>query len=1224
MATVIATVLNADGDVWARDENGNLRKLEAGDKLYAGETLVTAANANVQLDFADSANPVTIGGGQEIAMVPGLAPEGSSDQQNADTGDENILDASVLDQDVQDVIAALNDGDQGNLLDQLEAPAAGAGGGDGGGGHDFVALSRIALEVGSLDYNYPLADSLGPLDTPEFAALPDDGEGDATVGIAPITVSLTATDPQAVEGNWDGFMPMYGIRPLASEGDGEQPQKPREPEGHPDWVQFTITSDLANGEATEVDFALNGEVNPDDIAGITIIDANGVNYITSGFSDFFTTGHEIVLRGGEDATITIIPTDDAVVEGIEDFTGTLATTNPNVVFSPSSADGSFLDNDTPPSIEITGNGATVSEEGLSGAQADSSGDPHDLNDPDVSGTPDPVDNANATPLHDTGSIDVGGSGSLEVTLSEPTETITSGGQTINWSLSDQDHTLTGYTGSGSEVIEITIDNNGDYDVTLLGPVDHPVNSVEDVLNFDVGVTVSDGVNDTASANLTINIEDDSPEAQSEDNAVPTVDVPISDIAISSFEARWVAVQRTDEGIGDIEGIDNDSDGDVDVIRWGGGGHYSNYSFEDNSDYQGSQSVDANSEFVLGTFTHNNFTIDADYATLDTAALKVSFDVVINGATHHLETKIQFDHTETPNDSGNAADIISITNETATETFDVGGQSFTFKVLGFDSGEGFDGQVTRVETSEGQANSFKLYAQVIPSSDSVQIDGNINAGWGADGSADTGAISLVGDGGDGIIEGEYGTLVLADDGSYTYTVDSDTRGSMEAGVTHTETFPYTLTDADGDTTHSTLTIKINGTQVEAPNQVQLHTTTQDLNPESQGLDGTYYGTDDSIDSISDAENVIQNDDADATFGATAVDYEYEIGPIGQFIEFLKGGDWGDGGDLGHYEPGDNHLRKFLNDSGQGDGDDVGNDVDYDHAVINLDGSIYFDGGNYDFRVTSDDGFRLTIDGENVVEYNGNRSANDTEAHDVHLEQGFHDIGVIYWDDGGDATLHIQVKTPDSDDWQTLSTDNFTLLGDGGEPVLGDNDSIIENDDGGLSILTGDTFDGTDAVDDVQGSEGSDTINGAAGNDTLIGNEGHDTLIGGVGDDTLTGGASNGDDNAADTFAWDFADAGSKGDPAQDTVVDFSTSDGDKLDLSDLLHGENGSNLSNYLHFETDGTDTVIHVSSDGGYAGGYDDNATNQTITLQDVSLSNGSDSDIAQNMINNNQLDVDV
>jgi len=72
-----------------------------------------------------------------------------------------------------------------------------------------------------------------------------------------------------------------------------------------------------------------------------------------------------------------------------------------------------------------------------------------------------------------------------------------------------------------------------------------------------------------------------------------------------------------------------------------------------------------------------------------------------------------------------------------------------------------------------------------------------------------------------------------------------------------------------------------------------------------------------------------------------------------------------------------------------------------------------------------------------------------------------------------------------------------------------------------------------------------IKGFAGNDILTGGDGNDDLFGGAGDDTLTGGAGS------DSFIWTATDSGT------DSVTDFQTTDGDVLDLSDLLSNPSNS-------------------------------------------------------------------
>ncbi|RTR30088.1 Ig-like domain-containing protein, partial [Shewanella atlantica] len=139
---------------------------------------------------------------------------------------------------------------------------------------------------------------------------------------------------------------------------------------------------------------------------------------------------------------------------------------------------------------------------------------------------------------------------------------------------------------------------------------------------------------------------------------------------------------------------------------------------------------------------------------------------------------------------------------------------------------------------------------------------------------------------------------------------------------------------------------------------------------------------------------------------------------------------------------------------------------------------------------------------------------------------------------------------------------------------------------------DTLSGGQGKDILFGQGGDDTLDGGSGADHLIGGIGNDTLIGGLGDDTLTGDAPTGP-TGADTFVWS---AGSTG---TDHITDFNLGE-DKLDLSDLLHVENGHQLSEYLHFTVDNTTSTpsTSIDIDANLDGNYE-----QHIVLDGVDLS---------------------
>nr|WP_275660923.1 VCBS domain-containing protein [Vibrio brasiliensis] len=66
-------------------------------------------------------------------------------------------------------------------------------------------------------------------------------------------------------------------------------------------------------------------------------------------------------------------------------------------------------------------------------------------------------------------------------------------------------------------------------------------------------------------------------------------------------------------------------------------------------------------------------------------------------------------------------------------------------------------------------------------------------------------------GDITVQGTYGTLVVKADGSYTYTLDNDSKAvqSLTSNDKPEESFTYKIVDADGDESESTLTITVNG-------------------------------------------------------------------------------------------------------------------------------------------------------------------------------------------------------------------------------------------------------------------------------------------------------------------------------------------------------------------------------------------------------------------------------
>lgn len=92
-----------------------------------------------------------------------------------------------------------------------------------------------------------------------------------------------------------------------------------------------------------------------------------------------------------------------------------------------------------------------------------------------------------------------------------------------------------------------------------------------------------------------------------------------------------------------------------------------------------------------------------------------------------------------------------------------------------------------------------------------------------------------------IEGDYGTLLIDSDGSYSYERFADSAGGVE------DVFTYTLTDADGDFDTATLTIEI----------ADSSPTLNGLTPEAEGGDLTLFEANLSNGTDSDSDALTQN-------------------------------------------------------------------------------------------------------------------------------------------------------------------------------------------------------------------------------------------------------------------------------------------------------------------------------------------------------------------------------
>jgi Ca2+-binding RTX toxin-like protein len=127
-------------------------------------------------------------------------------------------------------------------------------------------------------------------------------------------------------------------------------------------------------------------------------------------------------------------------------------------------------------------------------------------------------------------------------------------------------------------------------------------------------------------------------------------------------------------------------------------------------------------------------------------------------------------------------------------------------------------------------------------------------------------------------------------------------------------------------------------------------------------------------------------------------------------------------------------------------------------------------------------------------------------------------------------------------------------------------------------------------------GNDTITSGSGNDIIFGQEGNDTINAGAGNDIISGGSGNNTltgGAGADTFLF------IKGATGHDTITDYSNTQNDKLDISDLLTGSGYqpgiSHVEDYVKIDHSTGNVFVDATGHGTF------NSANQVATINNIS-----------------------
>uniref|UniRef100_UPI003CF9FD01 beta strand repeat-containing protein n=1 Tax=Massilia sp. TSP1-1-2 TaxID=2804649 RepID=UPI003CF9FD01 len=502
----------------------------------------------------------------------------------------------------------------------------------------------------------------------------------------------------------------------------------------------------------------------------------------------------------------------------------------------------------------------------------------------------------------------------------------------------------------------------------------------------------------------------------------------------------------------------------------------------------------------------------------------------------------------------------------------------------------------------------------PESDALSISALRTGTNGAGATGTAGAIGAP-------LSGAYGALTVNADGSYSYQLRNNSAEvqNLMAGETAYDTFTYTVSDGNGGFSSAMLTIAVNGSM----DLTSAPATLTALPNAANGLTGAYYGYNETVTTtgrthsddgkaffgnhqaagnlnsvedmafIMDGRNALAGggsvvgtansaiySSADVTFQARTLSYG-----VGQTVTTALGsnGNLAAGSTLPAVNGGSSTLglTNFLYQdkstglvqTGAGNTNGTSGLGSTTDAAVRLSGQFYVQPGFYDFRVYADDGFRLNVAGQTLIEFDGNQAPTTRVFSNVQLsniEGGLQDIELLYWEQGGNAVLRIEYKASNdaTNTYQTLSLQNTAMFSAEAAPTLSDpqiqdlvydgtsatwqmrTGSRLDGDASGNTLTGGagrDLLSGNGGADILNGGGGADRLDGGAGDDKLYGEAGNDVLIGGAGADRLEGGAGDDIYVLSDTF---------------DTLVEAASGGVDTVQLDSTYSAASYALLANF--------------------------------------------------------------
>ncbi|PCI99505.1 MAG: hypothetical protein COB14_06410 [Alphaproteobacteria bacterium] len=305
--------------------------------------------------------------------------------------------------------------------------------------------------------------------------------------------------------------------------------------------------------------------------------------------------------------------------------------------------------------------------------------------------------------------------------------LTSGGDAVSVTYDSATNTYTG-SANAQSVFTMTIGNDGSYEFVLTGTLDHPdTTDPNDILSLQFGVIATDGDGDAIETMVQVDVLDDGPVCVVPQKAV----VDETDLAPDASVSGQLAAHFGQDGIG---------------------------GFSANGDAP-SQPLTSNGDTVSISFDSatNTYTGTAGAETIFTLSVGSdgSYNFVLSGTLDHPDTS-------NPNDAINLKFGVTATD------FDGDSVDGTLSIQVLDDAPHANDDCVSFDTSQNSVDG-----NVVDNDDLSQDQVNTVTQVSFEGNAvnvpDVGTVS---------IDGDFGTLILAADGSYSYTL-FDNAGSSSS-------------------------------------------------------------------------------------------------------------------------------------------------------------------------------------------------------------------------------------------------------------------------------------------------------------------------------------------------------------------------------------------------------------------------------------------------------------